>query len=83
MIKKDLLQILACPETRQPLAEADQGLVDRLNAAIEKGTLQNVGGAAVTETLEAALVREDGSIAYALRQGIPLLLSEEGFPVPG
>lgn len=82
MIQKDLLEILACPETRQSLREAEPSLVERLNQEIAAGELTNVGGRAVGEPLEAALVRDDGKVAYPLRQGIPVLLSEEGLAVP-
>jgi len=81
VIQKDLLEILACPETRQPLREAEPSLVERLNRKIAAGELTNAGGRPVEEPLEAALVREDGKMAYPLRQGIPVLLSEEGLAV--
>ena len=37
-----------------------------------------MGGAAVERTLEAGLVREDGLIVYPIRDGIPVLLIDEG-----
>ena len=74
----DLLAILVCPESRQPLREADADLLAALNERIRSGGLANVGGESVSEELEAALVREDGAIAYPVRQGIPVLLPEEG-----
>ena len=37
MIDPELLKILACPDTRQPLSMADDALVTSLNGAIEKG----------------------------------------------
>ena len=57
-------------------------LLAQVNAAIEKGGFQNVGGADVTQTLEAGLVREDGTIVYPVRDGIPVLLVEEGLAIP-
>ena len=82
MIDKELLEILACPETHQPLAEADAALLLKLNRAIEAGGFQNRGGAEVTEPLEGGLVREDGTIVYPIRDGIPVLLVDEGLGVP-
>ena len=78
MIDKDLLKILACPETRQPLAEASVAELDALNRRIEEGGVKNVGGEPVSERLEAGLVREDRKILYPIRDSIPVLLIEEG-----
>ena len=78
MIDKDLLSILACPETHQPLAEADEALLAGVNAAIEAGGCTNVGGEKVDRPLEAGLVREDGQVVYPVRDTIPVLLIDEG-----
>ncbi len=83
MIKKELLEILACPETHQPLAEADASLLERVNARIAAGGVKNVGDVEVTEALEAGLVREDGKIVYPIRDEIPVLLIDEGIAVEG
>lgn len=81
MIDEELLSILACPATHQSLAHADAALLGRLNASIARAQLTNVGGARVSEVLEAGLVREDGRIVYPIRDGIPVLLVDEGLPV--
>lgn len=73
----DLLEILRCPVTRQRLAPADPGQLARLNALISAGGLRNAAGEPVTSPLEAALVRADGAAAYPVRDGIPVLLTEE------
>jgi uncharacterized protein YbaR (Trm112 family) len=78
VIDKELLAILACPETHQPLAEADAALLERVNAKIRAGGVKNVGGAAVSAALEAGLVRADGAIVYPIQDGIPVLLVDEG-----
>lgn len=78
MIDKELLEILACPETHQHLAEANQAQLDALNAKIESGDMANVGGEKVAEKVKAGLVREDGKIVYPIRDSIPVLLIHEG-----
>lgn len=82
MIDKQLLEILACPATYQSLAEAPAELVARLNTAIRAGGVKNVGGEALTAPLEAGLVRKDGGLVYPIKDGIPVLLVNEGVPVP-
>jgi len=78
VIDKDLLAILACPETRQPLAEANAELLKRTNERIASGKLKNVGGALVEKPLAGGLVRQDGKILYPVRDDIPVLLVDEG-----
>ena len=81
VIDQELLSILVCPESRQPLAAAPAETLERLNRAIAEGRLKNCGGESVEAPLEEALVREDGQRAYAVRDDIPILLVEEGLPL--
>ncbi len=74
----EFLAILACPESGQPLAIADDGQLAALNARIGAGDCSNVGGEKVTEPLEAGLVRSDKTIVYPVRDQIPVLLVDEG-----
>ena len=82
MIDKDLLEILACPETHQSLSLAKTDVLKRVNDAIGEG-LKNQGGQPVETALDAGLVREDGKIVYPIRDDIPVLLIDEGIAVPG
>ena len=82
MIDKELLEILACPQTHQPLREADPELLGRVNAWIASGKAVNVGGKPVTDKLSAALVREDGAVVYPIWDGIPMLMIESGLALP-
>jgi uncharacterized protein YbaR (Trm112 family) len=78
MIDKKLLEILACPKTHQPLRVADGEELDALNEAVAASKALTVGGEKVTEPIEAGLVREDGKLLYPIRDGIPVLLVDEG-----
>lgn len=78
MIDKDLLSILACPATHQPLREATAEELAALNARVAAGGVKAVGGKALTQPLDAALVREDGKLGYPVLHGIPVLLVDEG-----
>lgn len=78
MIDKELLQILACPQTHQSLSMADAATLERVNAAISAGKQRTVGGKPVSEKLSEALLREDRKLVYPIRDGIPVLLVDEG-----
>ncbi|GJM20839.1 MAG: hypothetical protein DHS20C15_07540 [Planctomycetota bacterium] len=80
-LDKDLLAILACPETKEPVSLADADLVSRLNAAIEAGGLSSRDGNKIERPLDAALLRQDGKVAYAVRGGIPIMLIDESIMV--
>jgi uncharacterized protein YbaR (Trm112 family) len=77
VIDQDLLKILACPETHQPLAEATAELLAAANKKIAAGG-KNRGGKPVGKPLEAGLVRQDRKVVYPVRDGIPVLLIDEG-----
>lgn len=81
MVEKELLALIACPETHQALREAPRELLERLNERIARGELQNRGGTRLQAPLSEALVREDGRVAYPVQDGIPMLLVEEAIAV--
>jgi uncharacterized protein YbaR (Trm112 family) len=82
VVDQSLLDILVCPETKQPLRVADAALLTRLNASIAQGSVKNRGGDVVSEPVEEALVREDGSYLYPVRDDIPIMLIDESIPIP-
>ncbi len=77
MVDAELLKILCCPETRQPLALADAALVQRLNEQITAGQLRNRAGKPVTRKCDGALLRKDGQFVYPICEDIPILLIDE------
>jgi len=81
MVDRELLQLLACPDSRQALHEASRELLDRVNARIAQGLQKTVAGELVHEPLTEALVRADQRVLYPVREGIPLLLIDEGLPL--
>jgi uncharacterized protein YbaR (Trm112 family) len=76
-VSQDLIDILVCPETKQPVAPASQEILDRVNQQIEAGTLRNRGGEKVEKLVAEGLLRDDGKILYAVDDGIPVMLIEE------
>lgn len=77
MVDPQLLDILVCPETRQPVREADPELVRRLNDAIAAGSVRNRAGELVRDPVQGGLVRDDGRVLYPVREGIPIMLIDE------
>lgn len=82
MVDQELLDILVCPETKQPVRLADGELLERLNAAITAGHAANRGGESVTKPVLEGLIREDGRFVYPVRDDIPIMLIDEAIPVP-
>ncbi|MCA9406241.1 MAG: Trm112 family protein [Candidatus Omnitrophica bacterium] len=75
---KDLLDILACPETKKSLVLADEETVAKVNAGIEAGKIFNKEKVKVTEKIDGGLFREgDQRSLYPIRDNIPILLVEE------
>ena len=75
---RKLLDILACPATRQPLAMLDARGLAALNDAIATGSVQRVDGTPQHDAVREALVTRDRKLAYRIDEGIPVLLVEEG-----
>lgn len=74
---RSLLDLLACPATRQPLRPLERQALDALNATIVAGSVRRVDGTPQRAPLEAALVTADGHLAYRIDDGIPVLLAGE------
>ena len=80
MIDKELLDILVCPETKEPVSLAEEALVAKVNDKIKAGALITRGGEKVTEPISGALIREDGQYLYMIREDIPIMLIDQAIP---
>ncbi len=77
---RKLLDILACPATRQPLALLEAAGLAAMNRAIEAGAVKRADGNTQSEPLREALITRDRKLVYRIDDGIPVLLIEEGIP---
>lgn len=73
----ELIDILVCPESHRPLTLADDELLTRAQAAAATGALVNRNGDPVPPPVQALLVRDDGRVAYLVRDDIPIMLIDE------
>lgn len=76
-IEQDVLEMLVCPESHQPLAPADELLLARVNAEIRARRLRNRGGEVVAEPIREGLVREDRKLLYVVDDDIAIMLIEQ------
>lgn len=76
-LSKTLLAALRCPESKQPLSLADKATMECLNRAIATGTVKNLAGNAVTDPIEAGLIRDDRQRLYPITDGFPIMLIDE------
>lgn len=77
MIDERLLEILCCPETKQPVTPIDEATIGRINERIEAKGVNNRSGNAVDETIDGGLVRQDRLFFYPVRDDIPIMLIDE------
>jgi uncharacterized protein len=82
MVHPELLALLVCPETHQDVVLATPDEIAQINEAIRQGQVQTVGGALVAQPVEGALIRSDRSVAYPIRDSIPVMLVPEGLSIP-
>jgi uncharacterized protein YbaR (Trm112 family) len=81
MVDPELLKLLCCPETHQPVRPAEAPLVDELNAKIRDSGLCTRGGRTISEKIDEGLIRADGKVLFPIRNGIPVMLVEESICV--
>ena len=81
MIDPELLKIMCCPETHQPIAPAESALIEELNQQIAIGQIKNRAGQVVKEKIDGGLVREDRKFLYPIRGNIPVMLIDEAIPI--
>ncbi len=76
-VSQDLLDLLCCPETKEPVALISEAEVARINAAIAAGGVKRRNGEKEDTPIDAGLLRQDGKYCYAIREDIPVMLIDE------
>jgi uncharacterized protein YbaR (Trm112 family) len=69
-----LIDLLRCPASGGGLQLADIALLDWINERIASRKLSSRDGQIIDSRWERALVNDDRSMAYPVRDGIPILI---------
>lgn len=77
MVSSELLKILVCPETKQPLSLADDATVQALNVGIRSGSVLTRDGRPVTAEIDCGLLTLDRKLLYPVRDSIPVMLADQ------
>jgi uncharacterized protein YbaR (Trm112 family) len=76
-IDPELLKLLRCPKTTQPLVVASPAQIALVNQRIAAGSCQDAGGEEVGDPISAGLVSQDQRWLYPIRDRIPTMIAEE------
>ncbi|MCK7594331.1 Trm112 family protein [Lysobacter sp. CAU 1642] len=80
---KRLLDILCCPESKQPVSLLAGRQLDTLNQGLAAGSLKLVDGSPASGPLKAALITADAQRVYRIEDGIPVMLVDQAIDVRG
>lgn len=81
MISDELLKMLRCPACGEPLRQADEQLLARLNRRVEAGNLENRAGQKLDRPLESGLLAVESGVVYPVYDDIPDLVADDGIPL--
>ncbi len=79
-IKKELLEILCCPVTKEPVEMLAADKLVQLNDLVAKGKVKTVDGKPVETKIVEALITTDGKTIYRIDDDIPVMLVDMGIP---
>jgi uncharacterized protein YbaR (Trm112 family) len=76
-LSPELLELLADPETHEPLVLANESELAALRQAVASGTARRRGAQQVDAKFDGALLSQKKRVAYLIEDGIPNLLIDE------
>jgi len=74
---KRLLDILCCPVSKSAVKLLSKAQLERVNQAIQQGSVQTTAGTSVANSLQAGLITSDGKVIYRVEDDIPVMLADE------
>lgn len=79
-IKKELLDILCCPVTKEAVEMLPADKLAHVNDLIAEGKIKTVDGKPVETRIDEALITTDGKTIYRIDDDIPVMLVDMGIP---
>lgn len=76
-INTNLLEILRCPTTKQPLSILSKEQLGTINQAISAGNVHYADGSVVDRELDDGLITNNGNWIYRVDAGIPIMLQAQ------
>jgi uncharacterized protein YbaR (Trm112 family) len=76
-LSPELLELLADPETHEPLTMATEAQFLALKAVLTEGKVKRKSGQPVSSEVDGALLTPSRRVAYLIEGGIPNLLIDE------
>lgn len=80
-LDKRLLDILCCPDSKQPVSLLGSRQLATLNDSLARGGLKLIDGSPASGPLEAGLLTHDAQRVYRIEDGIPVMLVDQAIDV--
>ena len=82
-LDKRLLDILCCPDSKQPVNLLGAPQLEKLNRCLAEGGLKLIDGSPAKGPLQAGLVTADGQRVYRIDDDIPVMLVDQAIDTRG
>ncbi|EMI16775.1 hypothetical protein RMSM_06293 [Rhodopirellula maiorica SM1] len=82
MIDQNLLSMLRCVLSGEPLQPAEPSFVEKINESIKLGELRDRQDQRIHEGIDTGLISKSGGLMYPVRDGIVCMVADEAIVLP-